>query len=141
MATQANTLRSVTAAPAADYVLLRRMLFADTVLSAVLGLAMALFSRPIEEFLGGDQPDVLMLIGIGLVLFAVFNFTTGRETPLSRTKAWIIFEINVVWVIASVVLVATNAFDLNTTGNVITLGAAFGVAGIAIIEWLGLRQA
>jgi hypothetical protein len=141
MATQANAFRSITTAPAADYVLLRRVLFADTVLSAGAGLAMALFSRPIEEFLGGDQPDVLMAIGIVLVLFAAFNFTTARETPLNRTKAWIIFEFNVVWVIASLVALAANIFDLNTTGNLITLLVALNTAGIAALQWLGLRRA
>ena len=140
MATQTSVTVRPSATQQADYGLLRRMLLADTVISAVSGLTMTLFARPIEEFVGGDQPEVLMLIGIGLILFAVFNFTTARETPLSRTKAWIIFEINVLWVIASIVILAANVFDMNTTGNVITLVMAVGVAGIAFIEWLGLRQ-
>jgi hypothetical protein len=123
-----------------DHVLLRRVFFADAAFSTVSGLTFAIFSRPIEAFLGGDQPDVLMVIGIVLVVFAVFNFTTARETPLNRTKAWFIFEFNVLWVIASVVAIATNMFDLNTIGNVGTLIVALGVAGIAVIEWIGLRR-
>lgn len=140
MATQANVSIRPSVVEQTDHVLLRRIFLADTLLSSVLGLVMALFSRPIEAFMGGDQPDVLMVIGIGLVAFAVLNFTTARETPLNRTKAWIIFEVNVLWVIASIVVLATNMFDLNTIGNVITLVLALGVAGIAFIEWLGLRR-
>ena len=140
MVTQANVSIRPSVVEQTDHVLLRRIFLADTLLSSVLGLVMALFSRPIEVFMGGDQPDVLMVIGIGLVAFAVLNFTTARETPLNRTKAWIIFEVNVLWVIASIVVLATNMFDLNTIGNVITLVLALGVAGIAFIEWLGLRR-
>ena len=139
MATQTSVIRSSNAEQT-DHVLLRRVFLADAAFSTVSGLTFAIFSRPIEAFLGGDQPDVLMLIGIVLVVFAAFNFTTARETPMNRTKAWFIFEFNVLWVIASLVAIATNMFDLNTIGNVGTLVVALGVAGIAAIEWVGLRR-
>ena len=140
MATQTSVSIRPSVAEQTDHVLLRRVFLADALFSTVSGLAMVLFSRPIEAFLGGDQPDVLMVIGIVLVVFAVFNFTAARETPLNRTKAWFIFEFNVLWVMASVVAITTNIFDLNTIGNIITLGVALGVAGIAFIEWIGLRR-
>jgi hypothetical protein len=123
-----------------DHVLLRRTLIADTLMSGVSGLALVLFSNPIETLLGGSTPELLVLLGFALLAFAAFTGTTAREVPLNRTKAWAIFWANIVWVDASLLLLATNVFNLSTTGNIIILVAAFGVADFAFFEWLGLRR-
>jgi hypothetical protein len=141
MATQANvSLRPAATAPASDYVLLRRTLLANTLFSGATGVVLTLFSNPIEALMGGHTPQVLMLIGIGLIGFSVLTFTTAREVPMNRTKGWLVFYLDVAWVVASAIALMTNLFDLNTTGNVITLVAALGVADFAFFEWLGLRR-
>jgi len=130
---------SSTAAPT-DHVLLRRTLIANTLFSGASGIALMLFSNQINTLLGSHAPQMLLLLGIGLIGFAAFTATTAREVPLNRTKGWAIFWADMLWVDASLLLLATNALNLSTTGNLIILVAAFGVADFAFFEWLGLRR-
>ncbi len=140
MTAQANVSLRPPTATQTDYVLLRRTLLANTIFSGGAGIAMALFPNQLEAFMGGKNPEVLFLLGIGLIIFAVLTFTTARETPLNRMKGWIVFELDVLWVVASAIALLTNLFALNTAGNLLTLVAALSVADFAFFEWLGLRR-
>jgi hypothetical protein len=140
MATQTSVSVRPSVAEQTDHVLLRRTLIANTLFSGVSGIALILFSNQIEALLGGTTPQLLVILGISLIGFAAFVGTSAREVPLNRKKGWAIFWADVLWVDASLLLLATNAFNLSTTGNLIILVAAFGVADFAFFEWLGLRR-
>lgn len=61
--------------------LLRRTLQANSLFSGVSGLAFITASKPIALFLGLDAPLVLVVIGIGLLLYALALWFNAAVTP------------------------------------------------------------
>lgn len=139
MTTQVN-LASQAATSDSAYTLLRHTLYANTIFSGLSGMAMALLPNQIETFVGGETPEIVFMLGLGLIGFAVFTFTTAREVPLNRFKVWAIFWADVLWVVATALVIVSDIFSMNTIGNLAMAGLALVVADFAFFQWLGLRR-
>jgi hypothetical protein len=137
-----NATPAASTSPAAqyDYLLLRRTLFGNVAFSLASGVAVLLFSGPIAEFMGIAAPALLLVIGGGLLAFALMVFQTARQVPLNRARATLILIADVLWVVGTAVILVTDLFALTDGGKVVSLVVALIVADFAVFEWIGLRR-
>ena len=105
--------------------------------SLLAGLTAVVARKPVVELFGldGDRAElVVLLVGIGLVVFAVDVAFTGLRSAgdaLSRNVA-LISAADVAWVVATVVVLAS--VELSTTGRVVAAVMGLGVAAFAALQ-------
>jgi hypothetical protein len=120
--------------------LLRRELQTDGILSALAGAVLAVASNSVSDFLGLNAPA--FILGLGIVLFvyglAVFAAATRFVSLLNLTRTVIL--LNVIWVIASVVLLVGGWLPLTMSGQWAIGIVAAVVAVLGIIEFIGMRS-
>ncbi len=120
--------------------LLRRSLTADAVVVALSGLVLALGAGELADPLGLSV-SFLRVTGICLFPYAgVLAFIATRST-ITRSAAWTIVGLNVVWTFASILLLFTGWVDPTGWGTAFVVIQAFLVLAFADIEYLGLRRA
>ena len=119
---------------------LRRVLWADAIVSAAVGAVMALGAGALQELLG--LPSSLLLIA-GLALFpcAAYLVWLATRNEVARAAVWVPIALNVVW--AADCLLPLLVADPRPT----LLGEAFiglhivTVLAFAQAEFIGLRRA
>lgn len=120
-------------------VLLARVLKVNGTISGLVGLIVFLVPNRVDEIIGAGAPGIVRLIGGGLVVFGVIVLWLGfRAAPVLRSGGRIVLMLDIVWVVASLVLVSSGWFS--TSGNVIVLAVALMVAGFALGEVVGLQR-
>jgi hypothetical protein len=120
--------------------LLHRILWINSLSSAAAGTAAVVASGPLASFMGVATPLALMILGLGLLLFAGGVYYTATRETINRRHAWIIFELDVAWIIGSALILLTDAFSLSTGGRWAVLILADLVLAFAIVEFIGLRR-
>jgi hypothetical protein len=120
--------------------LLRRALLIDAAASALTGAVCALGAWPLAELMGVPSPIALLMIGLGVVGYAALVYRIAARRPISRTEAFIPVIANVVWVIASWVLLLGGWVPFTPAGWWITAIIADFVALFAIAQFIGIRQ-
>ncbi|MCE9661612.1 MAG: hypothetical protein K8R60_24050 [Burkholderiales bacterium] len=87
---------------------LRRVWWADAVVSAVVGAAMAAAAAPLGELIGLPA-RLLAVAGLSLLPYAAFLAWLATRAAVPRAAAWAPVLLNVVWAIDCVVLAAMQA--------------------------------
>ena len=126
--------------------LLRLTLKLDAAASGAMGVLLLLAAglvigdqRPFALLLG--TPTALLVpVGLFLVAFAAFVWVVGTRSRINSTAAWAVLAANVLWVLASVVLLVDGWFPLTTLGVAFVLVQAAAVALFAGLQFLGLRR-
>ena len=119
---------------------LRRVLLADAAISGVAGLLLALDAGGLEGMLGAPAA-FLRYAGLSLLPFAALvAAVAGRERP-SHPGVWTVIGLNAAWVVASGVVALSGGFDLTALGLTFVIGQAIAVAGLAELQYVGLRKA
>lgn len=122
-----------------DSSFLRRALLADAGISGATGLLMALGAKTLEERLG--MPAALLrYAGLGLIPFAALLAYLATRERTSRAGVWAVIEINATWVAASLLLLLSGWIALTGLGSAFVLLQALAVAGLALIQYVGLRK-
>lgn len=120
--------------------LLRTALFADAIASGATGL----LGIAGAGFLAGllHIPESLLL-GAGLILvpFVALVAYTATRRVIPRLAAQTIVEINMVWTIASFVVLLSGWIAPNALGIVFIAGQALAVLAFGVLQFVGLRQA
>jgi hypothetical protein len=119
---------------------LRRVLVIDATLSGVSGLLLALDAAALEGMWGAPAP-MLRYVGLSLLPFAALVAVVARRERPSHPGAWTVIGLNVAWVVASGVVALSGRFDLTALGLAFVVGQAIAVAGVAELEYVGLRKA
>ena len=121
---------------------LRQILIADVITSTTAGAVALLAGGWTAERLGVDAAGTVRVFGVGLLLFAldVALVAAGRLPRVSlRRGARLIAAANAAWVVASFATLAVVGFS--TTGRLIVVGQAVGVADFALLQlWFSRRQ-
>lgn len=117
----------------------RRVILANGVFSTVTGAGMALFSTPIAEYMG-VSPTAILILGVGVVVFASLLFMWSRRNTLTRERLMLIFAADVAWVTASVIILLTDAFAMTDGGKLVVLVVALIVGDFALFEGIGWRR-
>ena len=121
--------------------LLRSALLGNSIFSLLSGLDFVLFSRPISKFIGNTAPTVILVLGIILIAFAAELYLLSRVEKINRFLVWAVIISDVLWVIASAVLIFTDLVQFTSAGNWALAVIADIVLVFAILQYVGLRKA
>jgi hypothetical protein len=120
--------------------LLRRALLFDGATCAASGVLLALAASPLADLFG---LPVELLRGVGLILLpvaAAVLYVATREV-LPRPAVWGIVGLNLLWALASLLLLATGWVEPTGGGYLFVVLQALMVAAIAELQIVGLRRA
>lgn len=119
--------------------LLRRALMANTAFCALSGVIFAAASSWVGDRTGID-PTLVRVLGIGLVVYAAVLFKWSSREILRPAEAWMAIAGDVIWVVATLGLLAVFTDEFTTTGIVVTIVLALIVGDFATVQWIGLRR-
>lgn len=120
--------------------LLRNALFGNSAFSFVSGLASVLFSNSIANFLGLSASWIILVLGVGLILYGIEIFLAARAEPVNKTLATFAVYADLAWVLGSAVLIFANLVDFTTAGKWAIAILADIVLVFAILQYVGLRR-
>lgn len=137
-----NTIISPLAGPATggNDRLLRLATQLDAVATGAVG-ALALGGAAILDGPLGTPTVCLRAVGLFLVVYAAAIGVVGTRRAISRPAVGAAVAINLLWVVASVALVARGPFGLTALGAGVVLAQGVAVAVFADFQLLGLRRA
>ncbi len=120
--------------------LLRNALRANAVFSGISGLTMTVGAAQIANLMGTGNTLFYVIIGIGLLIFAADLFYFTRHPKISATFAWLAIIGDMIWVIASAIILLTDAFNVSVTGQWLLFIVGDIVLIFAIAQYIGLRK-
>ena len=140
MTAYATTTTTTKTAAARDLGLLRLALGLDAVITAVNAVAYLAAFALLDGWLGVPTG---LLIGVGAFLLAfaalVGRLATRPQPPRAAVIA--VIEANAAWAVASFALLALGTFSPTLAGEIVIAVQAAGVAGLAALQYAGLRRA
>ena len=101
------------------------------------GVAALLGAPWLTSILGPMAPELLAIIGAGLVVFAGVLLAQARRARIDSRVAWTIAAMDVAWVLGSVAVVQAGV--LTVAGNVIVAAVGAVVLVFAVLEIRGIR--
>jgi uncharacterized membrane protein len=119
--------------------LLRRALLANALFSLATGLLLAGAPGWTAALLGDVAPWILLLIGVGLLLFAAFLVWVARRPASRAAYALLATGADLGWVAGSAVLLVLPGSTFSATGSGVVAGVAGVVGGFALLQGAGLR--
>lgn len=119
---------------------LQNVLYANVTFSTACAVAVLAATDLFVSHVLSVPPLVFQVLGVGLIAFALFVFMVARATPLSRKLVMSIFIADVLWVLATPVLLVVMAERIPSTGYVFIVEIAVVVAILALLEWKGLQR-
>jgi len=123
-----------------DAGLLRFALRLDAAITAANGIAYLALFWLLDGWLG--VPGAF-LAGVGAFLlgFSAFVGRLGTRPQPHRGAVVAVIAANVLWALDSALLLAADWFSPTIVGQAVIALQAFGVAGLAGLQYLGLRRA
>jgi hypothetical protein len=118
----------------------RRILVADAAISGATGVLMVAGSGFLEGLLGVSS-GLLRYAGVSLLPFAFAVAWLARRNDLSRAGVWAVIAANALWALDSVVLLFTGWIAPTMLGYTFIVFQAAVVAGLAELQYVGLRKA
>jgi hypothetical protein len=119
---------------------LNRLLRANAAFSVLCATDFLLFSRVISQWMGIENPLVLIILAIGLLMFASFLLFIGFKSTVHKNTALGIIAADIAWVVASLALLVFNPFQFTHMGLILTFSVACVVAVFAVLQILATRR-
>ncbi len=127
---------------------LRAALISNGFFSGATGIACLSAAAPLASFmfrqefsiLGLSASSILFELGIGLLVFAALVLFTARQTTISRGRAKLITALDLVWVTATVVMLAAVPEYFSGYGTTTVIAIAVIVLVFAILQVFGLAM-
>lgn len=110
---------------------LKRVLSANAAFSTLSGLLL-IFDKPLIDKMGIGNYLTSLIIGIGLLVFAVFVFYTSRQ--LKSLLVGLIIIQDVLWVLASILVLLIQPWDLTGLGYSLIGAVAFVIGCFAFFQ-------
>ncbi|MFL6620788.1 MAG: hypothetical protein ACJ8MH_19420 [Povalibacter sp.] len=118
---------------------LRRVLFADAISSAAMGVLLLSFNTPLAAMFALPV-ELLREAGWILLPFAGFvAYVASRAIP-SRKLVWTIMGLNAVWIVDSVLLLFSESVEPNAFGQAFVVAQAIFVLVMTELEYMGLKR-
>lgn len=118
---------------------LKNVLLLDAVLTGANGLVYVVGATVLDSQLG-PSPAVIVGLGIFMLAYASAAALLGTRRPVSRLAVGLIADGNIVWALASVLVLVFGWLGLTSAGTVWTLMQAALVAGFAALQMMALRR-
>jgi hypothetical protein len=123
-----------------NQVSLRRVLLVDAGASGTMGIALLLAAGPAAHVLGLPV-GLLRWVGVILVPFAAVLAWVATRARMPQHVVRTIVVANALWVLGSVLLLASGSVAPTRLGELFVLLQAVAVAGFAYLEYNGLGRA
>jgi hypothetical protein len=123
-----------------DATLLRAALKLDAGITAVNGIAYLAGFALLDGWLG-VPPALLIGVGAFLLVFAAFVGRLATSEAPNRAAVIGVIAANAMWALDSVLLLAADGFSPTLAGQLAIAVQAAGVAGLAVLQYAGLRRA
>lgn len=119
---------------------LKGVLVANALFCSINALLFLFLPALIAEYVIDLPSFVFMLLGGGLLIFAVDVYHTSRKPVPSRGKLMYIFFADLGWVFMTPVMMFVLSDRLTGLGNLLLLDIAIIVTVFAYLEWLGIHK-
>jgi len=119
---------------------LRRVLWADAIVSAGVGAVMALGAGALNRLLG--LPSSLLLIaGVALFPYAAYLVWLATRAAVPRAAVWLPIVLNLVWAVDCVLVLMAAGLSPTWLGEAFVVLHIVTVLAFADLEFIGLRRA
>lgn len=118
---------------------LRRVLIADAVISGGCSLMFTIFAGVLSDPLGFSE-QFLRTLGLSLLPFMALVLYVGTRATISRSATTGIATLNLLWVVGSVLLLASGWSDPSTPGVAFVIAQALMVLTFAELQFVSLRH-
>lgn len=118
---------------------LSRVLLVDAVATAITVIAMLAGARTLAPLLGLPA-EFLTGVGLLLIPFCAFAGWLATREYAARAAVWLIICANLAWVLASMLLLASDRFNPTFLGQVYVIVQAIAVAVLAELQFLCVRR-
>lgn len=108
--------------------------------SAATALGLITFSGIVAELFQVTNTQPFVEVGIFLIVFAAKVGYEAWKTPMRKGHVQFIIIMDVLWVLASIVLIEFQLFNLSLIGYWAIAAVALWVAAMAFLQWRGLKQ-
>ncbi|HEX6218123.1 MAG TPA: hypothetical protein VFZ35_02480 [Sphingomicrobium sp.] len=108
--------------------------------ASCLGMAAIVLaaSNPLSAAMGVD-PVVLRGAAVSLVPIGLFILWLGTRREAPAAFAWLVILGNIGWAVVSVAT-AVELPGITPLGSALVAGQGLAVVGLAVLEWIGVRQ-
>ena len=120
--------------------LLRYALYGNSIFSFVSGVIFLLFSKAMAGFLGLSASWIILVLGLGLIVYGVEIYLAARSEPVNRDIAKFAVYADLAWVFGSAVLIFANLVPFTDAGKWAIAIIADIVLVFAILQYVGLRR-
>lgn len=120
--------------------LLQRALQGNALFSATSGLGFVLAPGWLAQITGIQPALAFTVVGIGLLVYAAWLWLQAGKDPVSRNGARVAIAGDSLWVIASIIVLASGILPLTTAGKWGVAVIADVVGLFAILQVIGLRR-
>lgn len=118
--------------------LLRKALIGNALFSTLSGFVILFAQAWVLRILGLAQNVNLVILGVGLIVFATILVVNARRRQVKTSDAWIAVFMDLTWVIGSYVLIFVVPFS--TSGKWVVGVAAEVVLVFAVLQFAGIRR-
>lgn len=119
--------------------LLRFALTLDGVATGANGV-LYLAGAPLLDGWLGLPTEMLMAVGAFLIVYAALVLRLATRPAMPRIAVVAVIAANALWAIDSLVALALDWFTPTTVGQVLIAAQAVLVAGLAALQYVGLKQ-
>ena len=118
---------------------LKRVLMLDAVSCLGMGAVLAAAAGALSPLFGLESS---LLFGAGAVLIptGLFILWVGTRAQIRPLFVYLVIAGNLVWVLESLLLIR-GAAGITDLGTAFVVAQAAAVAGLALLEWIGVRRA
>jgi len=118
--------------------LLRKALIGNALFSTLSGLTILFAQRWVLRILGLSSSVNLLILGVGLIVFAVTLIINARKQQVKKSDAWIAVLMDLAWVVGSCVLILVVPFSMG--GRWVVALVAELVLVFAVLQFVGIRR-
>jgi len=113
-------------------------LLGNGIFSLSSGLFLLIFKNRVTQWFGLEKSIIFLIIGLGLLYFS-YSIFIQLKNPDPEAVFYIIVQ-DLIWVLASIVILLIKPFNISVLGHQIILGVAFIVLFFGIGQSVGLAQ-
>lgn len=106
----------------------------NSAFSGLSGLILLMLSDKISVLFDINNPMVFLVIGINLIVFAIFVYYVSFKKNGKKVFVNWIIALDILWVIASFIIVVGHLFNISLYGHLIITCVAI------IVGYLGIKQ-
>ena len=119
---------------------LQNVLKANAVFSMLSGSAILFFGNSIAEMMNISNAIILMVIGVGLILFGSFVWYQASRSNINIKKVKMIIIQDWIWVLGSILIIGLQLFQISFNGYILMGIVALIVADFAFFQNYYLKR-